>query len=427
MLNLGKSQMTTDTQYKSKTRKPLTITIMGGGNRGKTYAEYALKYPDELKVLAIVEPNEINREYFTSLYQIPEHLSFADETSFFAQKKLSDAIFIATPDHCHYSQAINALNNGYHILLEKPIAQNLNECYDIAALAEKKNLLVGVCHVLRYSKCFQKVKQLIESKELGEIINIIHFEPVGLERMAHAFIRGQWRKQEDAGPIIITKSCHDLDLIQGLVGKKCKSIASYGALNYFKQENAPKGSTDRCINGCLVEESCPYSAVKIYLKERSWLRNFALTADEKINEEIIRKELKEGLYGRCVFHCDNTVIDSQVVSMLFEDNVTANFTMSAFTKKEFRTTRILLTNGEIFSDEKSITYSNFQEGTEKRIQINETSKHGGGDHVIIKSFINACRENSKELLPSNIDDSIEGFRMAIMAEESRIKKKMIEL
>lgn len=419
--------MTINSISTNKIKEPLTITIMGGGNRGKTYAEYALKSPDELKVVAIVEPNDINRAYFTSLYQIPENKSFANEADFFAQEKISDAVFIATPDHCHYSQAMNALRKGYHILLEKPIAQSLEECYDIAALAEEKGLLVGVCHVLRYSKCFQKVKQLIESKKLGEVINIIHFEPIGLERMAHAFIRGQWRKQEETGPIIITKSCHDLDLIQGLVGKKCKSISSYGALNYFKKENAPEGSTERCINGCKVEQSCPYSAVRIYLKERTWLRNFAMTEDEKTNEEIIRKELEEGLYGRCVFHCDNTVIDSQVVSMLFEDNVTANFTMSAFTEKEFRTTRILLTNGEIFSDEKSITYSNFREGTKKRIQIKEISKHGGGDYLIIKSFIDACQGNSKELLPSNIEESIEGFKMAIMAEESRIRRQMVEL
>lgn len=419
--------MTIDSVHKNRARKPLTITIMGGGNRGKTYAEYALKYPDELKVVAIVEPNEINRTYFISLYQIQEHKSFADETVFFAQEKISDAVFIATPDHCHYSQSINALNKGYHILLEKPIAQNLEECYDIAALAESKGLLVGVCHVLRYSKCFQKVKQLIDSKELGTVINIIHFEPIGLERMAHAFIRGQWRRQEESGPIIITKSCHDLDLIQGLVGKQCKSISSYGALNYFKPENAPEGSTERCIQGCKVEDSCPYSAVRIYLKEHNWLRNFALTGDDKTDEKIILKELEEGLYGRCVFHCDNTVIDSQVVSMLFEENITANFTMSAFTKKEFRTTRILLTNGEIFADEKSITYSNFQKGSKKRIQIKEASKHGGGDYVIIRSFINACLENEKKLLPSNIEESIEGFKMAIMAEDSRIIKQMIEL
>lgn len=409
------------------TLKPLSIAIIGGGNRGQIYADYATKHPQELCVVAIVEPNDIKREHLANLHSINAKQSFSNDADFFDHNRLADAVLIASPDQYHHAQVIQCLKKGYHVLLEKPIAQTIAECREIAALAKEVNRIVGVCHVLRYSNCYQKVKEILVSGELGKIMNVIHFEPIGLERMAHAFVRGQWRKEEETGPIIMTKSCHDLDLIQWLIGKRCLSIASYGALNFFRKENAPSGSTSRCTNGCTVEQSCPYSAIRIYQREHSWLRNFALTDCNEKNEELIKKELEEGIYGRCVFHCDNDVIDSQVVSMLFEGNITANFTMSPFTKEEHRSTRILLTNGEIVADEKSISLCNFKENTKKRITINELAKHGGGDHQIMKAFVKAVTTNNHDELISNIEESVEGFRMAVLAEESRVKEQMIRL
>lgn len=409
------------------TLKPLSIAIIGGGNRGKIYADYATERPQELCVVAVVEPNRTKREHLAKLHGLSAEQCYDNDADFFTHPQLADAVLIASPDQFHYKQVIESLKKGYHILLEKPIAQCITECHEIAALAKKMNRIVGVCHVLRYSKCYQKVKDILESGELGKVMNVIHFEPIGLERMVHAFVRGQWRKKEETGPIIMTKSCHDLDLIQWLIGKRCVSIASYGALNYFKKENAPHGSTLRCTDGCAVEKSCPYSAIKIYQQEKNWLRNFALTDSDEKNEKLIDKELREGIYGRCVYQCDNDVVDSQVVSMLFEENITANFTMSAFTKEGFRSTRILLTNGEILADEKSITICNFTENTKRKISINELTKHGGGDHLIMKSFVKAVSTNNHNEIISNIEESIEGFRMAIVADESRVREQMIRL
>lgn len=409
------------------TLKPLSIAIIGGGNRGQIYADYATKHPQELCVVAVVEPNRTKREHLAKLHCLSAEQCYDNDADFFVQSGVADAVLIASPDQFHFAQVMQCLENNYHVLLEKPIAQSIDECRAIADLAKEKNRIVGVCHVLRYSNCYQKVKDILESSELGRIMNVIHFEPIGLERMAHAFVRGQWSKEAETGPIIMTKSCHDLDLIQWLIGKRCVSIASYGALNFFRKENAPVGSTLRCTNGCAVEQSCPYSAIQIYQREQSWLRNFALTDDVQTNSQLIKQELEEGDYGRCVFQCDNDVVDSQVVSMLFEDNITANFTMSPFTKEQFRSTRILLTNGEIVTDEKSITVCNFKEDSRKEFSINELSKHGGGDYQIMKAFVKAAKNNNHTELISNIEESVEGFRMAILAEESRSREKMIRL
>lgn len=405
--------------------RKIKVAAIGAGNRLNAYAEYACLHLEEMEIVAVVEPNEVRRKHCAERFHIPSEYCFASWTQFFEYPPLADAVFLCTPDHLHYQPALAALEKGYHILLEKPIAQTWQECQDIARKAEVYGRIVGICHVLRYHPYFRKFRQIVENGELGEIISINHVEGVGIERMTHAFVRGLWRRTDETNPMILSKACHDLDLMVWLTGRKCLEVSSYGSLKWFKEKNAPVGSTLRCTDGCLIERECPFSALRLYYRQKRWLRHFDIP--EGIDPDpVIMQELKTGPYGRCVYRCDNDVVDHQVVSMLMEDEVTVNFSMDAFTKEGGRKTHIMFTKGEAYGDEKQLTVRYFLPGKADEVfnfadSFGECNYHGGADLYIVGDFLQAIRKRKASALLTSIETSLESHRIAFEIEKRRLR------
>ena len=297
-------------------------------------------------------------------HDVPEENRFTDWKEALNKTKFADAVIISLPDNLHYDPCMKALSMGYHILLEKPIAPTEKECTDIRDLAIKKNAIVGVCHVLRYAPYFIALKQIIDSGDIGQLISIQHLEPIQYAHMAHSYVRGNWHNSKETTPIILAKSCHDLDIIRWLVGSPCKSISAYGSLTYFKRKNMPQGATERCLD-CPHENECPYSALDIYLKKRKHIYAFDLPKERSLQNEAIRKVIRTTDYGRCVFQMDNDQCDHYVTSMEFENGVTANFSMEAFMAKGGRRTQIMGTKGEIVGDMTTFTVTDFRSGKQR--------------------------------------------------------------
>lgn len=295
----------------------------------------------------------------------------------------------------------------------------------IVSRAHELQRVVGVCHVLRYHPYFKKFREVVAYQSLGELVSVNHVEAVGIERMTHAFVRGLWRKEGETNPMILSKACHDLDLLVWLTGKKCLEVSSYGSLKWFRAEHAPLGSSLRCTDGCVVEQECPYSALELYYRRKRWLRHFDIPegADP---ETVILQELKTGPYGRCVYHCDNDVVDHQVVSMLLEDGITVNFSMDAFTKDSGRRTHFMFSQGEVFGDERILTVRHFHADREDEMYdfsdfYGECNFHGGADQGIVRDFIHAVKTRQGDALLTNIDSSLESHRIAFEIEKQRKK------
>lgn len=406
-------------------KRKVTVVALGAGNRMNAYAEYALLHPEEMSIVAVVEPNRVRREHLANRCGVPAEYCFAEWEEFLSREKTADAIFICTPDHLHYHPTMLALEKGYDVLLEKPIAQSFQECKDIVLSAREKRRIVGVCHVLRYHPYFMKLREIVAGGSLGELISVNHVEAVGIERMTHSFVRGLWRKESETNPMILSKACHDLDLLVWLTGKQCLDVSSYGGLKWFKANNAPAGSTLRCTDGCAVERDCPYSALDLYFRRKRWLRHFDMP-EQADADEVIMHELRTGPYGRCVYHCDNDVVDHQVVSMLMEDGVTVNFSMDAFTKESARKTHCMFSRGEVFGDEHTLTVRHFQANRPDEVfdfsfSAGECNFHGGADLNIVHDFIQAVRQGSGAKLLTNIESSLESHRIAFEIEQERLK------
>ena len=411
--------------------KKLTAIVLGAGSRGNVYGNYAVKFPEELDIVGVAEPIPIRRERFSKKHNIPEDKQFVTWEHVFDQAKFADIIIVTTPDNLHYGPAMAALSNDYDMLLEKPIAQQWQECADILALQKEKDAIVAVCHVLRYSPYYRKVKEVIESGVLGKLISVQHFEPIEHVHMSHSFVRGNWRVEKDTNPIILAKSCHDLDILRWWIDEPCEYVSSFGSLSWFKKENAPEGAPLRCTDGCPIESECPYSAIQIYMREKQRRYVFDLPDDPDKHDDAVMEFIKTGPYGRCVYHCDNDVNDHQVVSMQFKSGVTANFNMEAFTAYHGRRTRIMGSMGCLVGDEADLHIANFRNDSLEHWNTKENSKissgHGGGDWGLMKDFLLAVDKQDASLLSSNLDASMDSHQLGFMAEVSRKEKRMVKI
>ena len=411
--------------------KPVTVMIIGAGGRGRTYARYAEKFPQSMKVVGVADLNPHRRKEMAKKHNIPAENQFGHFNDALSKAKLADAVVIATPDNLHYEPCMKALELGYDVLLEKPVAPTEKECRAILKQAHKYNRIVAVCHVLRYAPYFVALKQVLESGAIGDIVSVQHMEPIQYAHMAHSYVRGNWPLADKTTPIILAKSCHDLDIMRWLIDKPCESIAAEGSLYLFRPENAPKGATERCTDGCPHEAECPYSAIDIYERRKRHLGVFDLPRKDPA---LIREKLKTTNYGRCVFRCNNDQCDHYVAILKFKDGVTASFTMDAFTPWGGRRTRIMGTKGFIEGDMTTFTFYDFRTGhksvwDQKVSEVAEYkgSGHGGGDHLLVRDFVRAVSAQDEKLLSSTIDVSIESHVMGFMAEKSRKSNKKVKI
>lgn len=410
--------------------KIVSVSIIGlGGRGGDAYGRYMAVLTDKFKITHICDINKLRLNKYGDIFNVPTENRFDDEDKFF-EKKRSDVLFVTTQDRLHFRMAKKALELGYDIVLEKPITDKVAELQELTKLAHEKKRKIMVCHVLRYTVMIRKLKEILNSGEIGKLVSIDHTENVVFWHEAHSYVRGNWRNTDVAAPMIMAKCCHDFDLIQDFIGCRCKSVASMGSLAYFKPEFKPEGAADRCVN-CKYVESCVYSAKRIYIDmwhsvgEPENSSPFSLITDvSPVTEDALTEAIKTGPYGRCVFACDNNVVDNQTVIMQFENGVTATLKMEAFVKYGGRDIRFFGTEGELeLREHDGVIALKRYFGKDEVWKISDLSDdlegHGGGDHRII-DYLYEIMVNKDESSLTSIDKSAESHYMALAAEESRL-------
>ena len=375
--------------------KKLKVICIGAGGRGRGYFNIMSEQPDKFELVGVADPIDAARDVFFRSFGIPEENSYRSWEEILDRPKFADIAVISTLDDMHYKPAMKAIELGYDLLLEKPIAQTVEEISDIAKAAHKKGTRVIVCHVLRYTPFYKKVKDIVDSGAIGEIMSVIALERVQNIHYSHSYVRGNWHSEKESTPMLLAKSCHDIDIIQWLLGKTCKKVSSFGDLTYFKSENAPEGAPVRCADGgCPIADTCPYNCIKLYYddKKNLWFRRAAAKGISETTyptDDEVMEALKTTDYGLCVFHANNDVVDHQVVDMLFEGNVTASFTMNPFNGGG-RAIHLFGTEGELVAEanDTAIRVFSFAAKSWREVPVVETDEsilggHGGGDQGMI--------------------------------------------
>lgn len=405
--------------------KQVTAILIGAGNRGaEAYASYGLQYPNELKFVGVADPREDRREAFRKAHGIEEKYSVESWENIFEFPKFADFIMICTQDHMHMEPLQKAMELGYDILVEKPISPVKEELIKLKKQTEEYQGMISVCHVLRYSPFFRKIKEILDAGTIGELINIQHMESIGFWHMAHSFVRGNWRNTAESSPIILAKTCHDFDILLWLTGKKCLSVSSFGSTKLFKAENAPEGAPKRCTDGCPHRSECPFYAPKFYLEHpRAIVDGYRKVVTMDPTTEGLMEALKTGPYGRCVYACDNDVADHQIVNMQMEDELTISFTMSAFTNECERTITLQGSKGEIFGrmEEDEIIVTDFVTGNRTVHKLNTPKVgHSGSDAAMMKELVALISQGRQRENISNATQAIDSHLIAFAAEESRL-------
>ena len=412
------------------------LILIGCGMRGNTYTYFASKLDGAYEVVAIAEPIRERREYVQRMHNLPDECVYESWEPILSQPKMADAVIIATMDRDHFAPSMAAIEKGYHLLLEKPVSPDPAECVMIEEAARRMNVRVLVCHVLRYTSFFRALKRIIVSGKLGDIVNIQHEEAVGHVHQSHSFVRGNWGNVSRSSPMLLQKSCHDMDILQWLLDKKCLRVQSFGSLTHFNEKHAPEGAPERCMDGCPQADTCPYNAVKLYLddKQNAWFRD-SCTKKFNATDADVEHALRTTNYGRCVYKCDNDVVDHQVVNMEFEGGVTCSFTMCAFTGGG-RFTRIMGTRGELTArmGQPTVRLFDFETRSEQILSISDqvvddtiVGGHGGGDSGIVACFHDLLCGREEDSSLADIATSVSNHMIAFAAEESRLSGRVVDV
>ena len=410
--------------------KKLRVIIIGAGNRGSRYALHMHEMPEKYEIVGMADPAEGHRKYFQEQYGVPVENCYESWEQILAQPKMADVAVIATVDDMHYEPALLAIEKGYDLLLEKPVAPTAKQCADIANAARKKGVNVLVCHVLRYTPFYGKVKELLMSGIIGQVMSIDQVEGIGNVHFSHSYVRGNWHTTRNSAPMLLAKSCHDLDIIQWLLDASCKRVSSFGALTHFVPENAPEGAPVRCADGgCPVGDTCPYNCIKHYYDFKTNTRRSIITTgiskDFEPTDEEVMQALNTTDYGLCVYHANNDVLDHQTVNMEFEGGATATLNVNAFNKGG-RYIRIYGTKGELFAYMASteISVYTFEDKQTIKVPVMRTEEsinggHGGGDYGIIKELYEYLTGDYKGFRAADVQTSVQNHMIGFAAETAR--------
>lgn len=422
-----------------ETERPVRLIVVGAGNRGKVYSTYALEHPKRAQVVAVCDLLKYRREYLAHRHNVPAEYVFDNWEDCAAREKFADAVIIATPDAHHAEPTIAFANKGYNILVEKPMAVSEGDCIRMTKAVMDNNVIMAVGHVMRYTPYTQRIRQIVDGGLLGDVISIQHLEPVGYWHAAHSYVRGNWRKEEESTFMLMAKSCHDVDWLRYIMGKKCVRVSSFGSQSHFKKEKKPKeaGEAKRCLD-CPIQDTCPYSATTVYLRPaergfKEWPLS-VLATDGEPDVENITEALKTGPYGRCVYECDNDVVDNQVVNMEFEGGRTISLSMVSFSHDIcVRKTRIFGSHGQLECDGTNIIFHDFRgEGRTEKIYCDPApptrmSGHSGADYYLMRNFVNAVDKKNASFVLSGPLETLESHLIVFQAERARKEGKVYDV
>ena len=451
--------------------KPKTAILIGAGDRGKDiFGNYALRYPNEIRIIAVADPNQKRREAVASDHFIEQKNCYSSWEPLLSKEKFADIAIITTQDQMHFKPAISAMKKEYDVLLEKPMATSLEECKELVKVAGETERILQICHVLRFTPFFTTIKNLIASDKIGDVVNISLRENIAAFHYAHSYTRGNWHNREKSSPMILAKSCHDLDILHWFADSQAEKISSFGSQTHFSKEKIPNGAPEFCVEGCPISKTCLYYAPRIYMDiipllqiakkggkgitkiisskvlKFPWLKKIPpftkvkdysgwpiSTISEDLTVEGKKKALSATNYGRCVYRInDHNTVDHQVVNIEFKNKITATFTMQGFSHEEGRTLRVDGTKGTIIgeflqSGDRIVFYDTFS-GKRKTIRkTNMLDSHGGGDDGIMKAFIQNVNSNERSSILTDAQSSLESHLMAFAADISRLEERVVNM
>lgn len=424
--------------------QPITAVIVGAGHRAFVYSKLALTDPDKLKIVGVADPDKIRQKKAMEMFGFPKENCFDSALELSRVPKFADAVINGTMDEQHVETSIPLLKKGYDMLLEKPFATNEKEMRELVSCVKENGNKVMICHVLRYTPFYLSIKERVASGEIGDIINIQTCEHVSYHHLSTSYVRGKWANSDGCHTsMLLAKCCHDIDLMMWMMSDTQPSmISSFGSKFQFKPENAPKEAGTKCLVDCPLVDTCRYSAKRLYLDQpKRWafyIWDKLEGIENPTDEDRINLLKGDSNYGRCIYKCDNNVVDHQSVLVNFKNGATGTHNMVGGSAGPMRRIHIIGTKGEIYGDfeESKFTVAKIHptktdEKTVEVVDLNVNGDmvgayggHGGGDEKLAADFVEFLRGGKPSLACTSIFDSVAGHLCVYLADKSREENGM---
>ena len=414
--------------------KPITAVIVGAGHRSLIYGDVSLTHPDIIQIVGVVDINPKKAQYAAKRYGIDPSRVFYSVDELLARGKIADVIINGTMDSQHVSTSVPLLEQGYDMLLEKPFATSPSELAELYVTAKENKSCVFICHVLRYATFYLGIRKLLSEGRLGKIVSINMAEDISQHHMVISYVRGQWNNEITGTPLLLAKSCHDIDLMMWMMGKDTPTtVYSVGSDFSFSPDKAPKKAGTRCLVDCPIEKDCPYSAAKHYLPDDIG-HAFYLWGEHNMPPMEVKLELlkNESPYGRCVWKCGHEGVDHQTVTVTFQSGAVGVFTLTGGAPREERRIQIIGTAGSLignFEEGKFVLRLTNPDGSFSEEVFDEhiaaETLHGGGDEALVLDFCSYLKKKKPSLSYAELSDSLSSHLVIFAAEKSRKSGEVI--
>ncbi|MGE5530597.1 MAG: Gfo/Idh/MocA family protein [Bacteroidota bacterium] len=227
----------------------LKVGVVGMGARGFWLARMANDGANtELKAIADMNPKmlDIARMMFPDVPMYDTNAKMAEEADI-------DAILVGTGDRFHAGNAREALHNGKHALIEKPLAQSFEDMTEIAHLKRDSGLTVGTYLELRFADLWKRVKAIIESSEIGDVLSGTLTEYCGRDK-SQFFSRDKTRSKQNVVSLVLQKGVHGIDLLNWFVASSPVRVSAVGSRRFFGGDQP----NDKHCRDCEKAGDCPH-------------------------------------------------------------------------------------------------------------------------------------------------------------------------
>lgn len=391
--------------------KRYKIGVIGLGARGETFARTLHKGTKNAELCGVCDTDADRLEKFCAYCELSGARQFTDPTAFFGQPEM-DAVVITTPDFTHLDVALQAIAAGKHFYLEKPMDVTVGKCRELLRAARASDVRSLMGFNMRLGAAYIRMKEYIDSGILGQILHIEGLEHVGVSHGA-AFMRRYHRRRSQSGGFLNTKSSHDMDIMQWLIGHqhKLKRVAAFGGCNVFVPQKAPAKYCHECPRSGV----CPYEDRAGYV--------FPVGGREPMHHR------NEAIYGGdiCVYNDDKDICDNMTAIFEWDSGIRGNFNLQLFNAGgPGRWTKIYGENGVMEYDGGKIVIrqapsGNLVEVTPKGYEV----VHGKGDPQMIRLFLDAIEGRGDRSM--TLEAGLAAAILALKAEEAMVTGRMLDI
>lgn len=415
-------------------RIPIPILLIGAGQQGaRAYASYALRRPEDMQVVALVEPDEERCHRVAASHKIPHKRRFYRWQDLLTAPQLADIAIVTTPDHIRVPIIQSLLEIGYHVMVETPMTLNPIDCLRLLGIAHHARGKLLLSHPLRHTAFYRALHDIVHSGRLGNVISYKHERLIPFWRTGHQFVRNpNW--QWDDNPMMMLEGIHEFDLMQWIIDDRVERISSVGSLRDFVPDNAPMENLPplHCVDDCPIEAECPFSAIGTYVERR--FQNMpqkgfphSAVAEGDESQSAMVQAVEESVWGDCVYHANTSLIDNQSVMLKTSKGINASLTLKGHSIRDQRLISIDGSKGSVQAEfigvDSHLTFYDYATKQENTIQFRIGDNGHGGEHGSMGNLVRMMRGEVEPL--TLIEDVIGAHLLAFAAEEARISEQVI--